>query len=167
MRVFKHIDKKKQRELSSLFPSLFLDELHDNDLVLKYHISIWDKWYKDGVDMEIEPTFECSDKEELERYNRLYGVAADIVKSYEVYGIFYGRGRGQIKEVKSQEQLLKDLNHHRFTMRPLLIPSLKAIYNVSWDFTAYIYCMNNNCALPILNFAYARDLKLINRGPYQ
>ncbi len=160
MRAFKNLDKKEEIELRSLFPTFYLDELHDDESILKFPISIWDKWYKDVIDKENEPPFDCSEKEELERYNQLYGIASDIVKSYEVYGIFYGRAK--LKKVRCKDQLLRDLCNHKFTMRPLLIPSLNAIYNVTWDYTAYIYCKDANDAQAVLKFAYARKLKQIN-----
>ena len=159
MRAYKHVSKKKNIELQSIFPSICLSELHDDESVLKYPISFWEKWYAAIEDKSKELSFDCDREEELRRYNILYGLAADIVKEYEVYGIFSRRYK--VKEVKSKEQLLLDLENHHFKMRPILIPSLGAIYDVTWDFTAFIYSISEKGAAPLLELAKNRGLKLI------
>ncbi|GAB1267027.1 hypothetical protein NBRC116493_02800 [Aurantivibrio infirmus] len=161
MRAFKHISKKEESELRKLFPTFYLDELHDDNSIIKLPISLWDKWYKDIEDKENQIKFDCSDKEERERYKLFYGLAADIVREYEVYGIFYGRGG--IKSVRSRTQLIEDLTDHHFFMRPLLIPSVNAIFSITWDFTAYIFCKNQGGVSHLLDLAVARGLKLIRK----
>ena len=162
MRAYKHIGRKKSIELQSIFPSLSLSDLHDDDSILKYPISFWDKWYGEVEEKEEELNFDCDRNEELRRYNILYGLASDIVNEYEVFGIF-GNGY-RVKAVRSKEQLLLDLEHHNFKMRPILIPSLCAIYYVTWDFTAFIYSASEKGAAPLLELAQNRGLKSISSG---
>ncbi|WP_119395691.1 hypothetical protein [Salinibius halmophilus] len=156
MRAFKQITTKQSAQLSGRLPSFKIDELHDDESILTYAISLWDHWYYSEADAL--PPFECSDMEAWQRYSQLYGVAADIVKRYEVFGLFKG---GRLKAVRNQQQLLNDLHNHQFTMKPLFVPSLAAIYYVTWDFTAFILCKSDSSAQEILALAEKRGLKLI------
>lgn len=159
MRAFKHTSTKEERELRKLFPTFLLWELHDDSSIIKLPISLWSRWYIDVENKADEIPFDCSEKEEYERYKMFYGLAIDIVNQFDVYGLFYKHDK--IKKVRSKQQLISDLERQKEPSRPLLIPSLNAIFNITHDFTAYIYCKNKSEIEPLLNLAQARGLKLI------
>ena len=160
MRAFKHITKNEDLELRKEFPISTLEDINDNDAFTRIAISLWDKWYQDVIDKENEPPFDCSDKEEQLRYEQIASMTIDIVEKYEVYGIFYNK-RNRLKKVRCKKQLIADLKRDVFLSRNLVIPSLRAIYTVTWDFTVFIYCKNEDDVQPLIDIALSKGLKQI------
>jgi len=159
MRAFKHITKNEELKLKKEFSTLFLEDLDDNESFIRIPISLWDKWYKDVLNKENEPPFDCSEKEERIRYELIASMTIDIVEKYEVYGVFYKRNK--LKKVRCKKQLIEDLKKNVFFSRTLVIPKLRAIYSVTWDFTAFIYCKNELEVQPLIDIATSKGLKQI------
>lgn len=155
MSTYRRTSLKNKIGLLNALPMVSDEDWNESPLLSSRCVSIWDKWLFETDTPNALNDATAEQEAEWQSYFDQFHV--QILNDFTVY--MRANRKGIFKEVVDIESAVERLSGCLFEF---LIPEIKVIYSVGYDFTSHIYFQDFDLAIGLFELVKKNELKFLN-----